>query len=112
MEQKANKSYMEKRAYQRIPAGEEVRVSYRNVFYSGTVLNLSEKGMFIGTKQCFPSDSTFLILIGKKNDFMKLFAKVKRITEMNGYYDGIGVELLSFSQDYLNFIDTLKHKSN
>ena len=101
-------SYREKRVTERISANEEVNISYRNMFYSGTVLNLSEKGMFIGTKKYFPPDSMCVITFREKNDFMKLFAKVKQRTSLNTFYNGIGVELLGPPQTYLQFIDTLR----
>ncbi len=97
-------SYMEKRAFERIPVGEQVRIFYRNKIYSGTVLNLSETGMFVGTRECFPLDAIIRI----ENELLNVLVRVKRLTEMNGYYDGIGVELSNPSQDYLKYISSLK----
>jgi hypothetical protein len=82
---------MERRALERMPEGKDVRISYRKKIYSGTVLNLSEKGMFIGTCECFPLDSIIRI----ESELLKILVKVNRVTEMNGYYDGIGVEVIN-----------------
>lgn len=98
----------EKRTCERIPSGEDISISYGNIFYSGTILNLSKKGMLISTKKCFPVDSTSVIFIRKKDVHVKLFAKVKRITGQDEYYDGIGFEILDPPQAFLDFINTLK----
>ena len=95
---------MEKRAYQRIPAGEKIKIIHGNTFYSGTILNLSEKGMFIGTKVLFPLYS--IIRIESKS--FNLCAKVNRLTEMNEYHEGVGVELFNLSQEYLEYMSSLK----
>ncbi len=102
-----HRSFMEKRDIDRIPVNEEVAISHRNMFFTGTVLNLSEKGMFIGTMKSFPLDSRVIISFTEKNYSMKLFATIKRATEVNRSYDGVGVELSDPPQAYLEFLDTL-----
>jgi Tfp pilus assembly protein PilZ len=101
-------SFKEKRVYERIPFKEEISILYGNLFYSGTVLNLSQKGMFIGTNKRFSLDSTSIIFISKKNEYMKLLTKVKQIREPDGYYYGIGVELLHSPKAYLEFINAIR----
>jgi len=81
---------MERRALERKPAGKDIRILYRKKIYSGTVLNLSEKGMFIGTSECFPPDSIIRI----ESELLNTLVKVNWVTEMDGYYDGIGVEVI------------------
>ena len=81
---------MERRALERKPAGKDISILYRKKSYSGTVLNLSEKGMFIGTSECFPPDSIIRI----ESELLNTLVKVNWVTEMNGYYDGIGVEVI------------------
>ena len=81
---------MERRALERMPAGKDMKILYRKKIYSGTVLNLSEKGMFIGTSECFPPDSIIRI----ESELLNTLVKVNWVTEMNGYYDGIGVEVI------------------
>jgi hypothetical protein len=97
---------MEKRACKRMPADIEVRLPYGNKFYSGTVLNLSEKGMFISTKKFYPSDSMLSIYID--NEPVNLLSRVRRYRITNGHLDGIGVEILTPKKKYLDFIDNLR----
>jgi len=99
---------MDRRSFERIPMGEKIRISHGNLLFSGTILNLSEKGMFIGTKKQFPLDSISLIMMRLKDKLLKIPIKIKRATKPSGYYDGIGVELLSIPQDYMDFIDIWK----
>lgn len=101
-------TFFEKRAFERKPAGEEVSISHGNMFYSGTILNISENGMFISTKKYFPLDTTSVIFIRKTNNHIKLFTKVKRITVSHEKGNGIGVELLTPPQAYLDFVNSLK----
>lgn len=98
----------EKRAFKRIAANIDARFFFGNIFYSGTVLNISEKGMFINTKRCLPSDSMFVIIIREEHALLKVIAKVRRSTLGGGGCDGMGVELLSPSADFIKFIDRLK----
>jgi hypothetical protein len=98
----------EKRAFERINANIDARFFYGNMFYSGTVLNISEKGMFIHTKRRLPSESMFVIIIREDNALLKVVAKVRRFSDGAGDRDGMGVELLSPSVDYRRFIDRLK----
>ncbi len=99
---------MEKRIFERIPSSLAVRFPHENMFYSGTVLNLSEKGMFISTKRLFPAYSVFSITIKRENELLKVFVRVKRAMKTNGYYDGIGVEILNPQKKYLEFVENLR----
>ena len=99
---------MDKRSFERIPVGEEIRISHGNLLFSGTILNLSEKGMFIGTKKRFPLEAISLIMMRLKDKLLQIPIKIKRATRQSGYYDGIGVELLNTPQDYLDFIKIWK----
>jgi hypothetical protein len=103
-----NGSFKEKRGIERVPVNEEVVISHKNMFYAGTVLNLSGKGMFIGTMKFFPLNSRVAISFRKRNDSMNLFATIKRAAKINKFYDGFGVELSDPPQAYLELIDTFK----
>ena len=100
--------FREKRSMGRIPVNEEVVICHRNMFYSGTALNLSEKGMFIGTKKRFNLDNVYLIIMRLKNRLLRLPAKIKRSRSTTGYYDGIGIELVNPPHDYLKILDKWK----
>jgi len=99
---------MDKRSFERISVGEEIRISHGNLIFPGTILNLSEKGMFIGTRKKFPLNAISLIMMRLKDKLLTIPIKIKRATKPSGYYDGIGVELLSRPQDYLDFIKIWK----
>ena len=58
----------------------------------------------MATSECFPLDSIIRI----EGELLKILVKVNRVTEMNGYYDGIGVELSNKSQDYVKYVYSLK----
>jgi len=97
---------LEKRAPQRIP----VRIEFHccNIDCFGTIMNLSASGMFIKSKKIkFPIESQFEISIPLKDNLLSVHVKINRITNTNGYYDGIGIELVNPSRKYLDFISTL-----
>jgi len=100
--------YIEKRAYRRIKTNIEARFFYGNIFYSGKILDLSEKGMYINTKRCLPHDSMFVVILNEGEELLKVIAKVKRISVGDEGCRGMGVELLSPSVGYLEFINKLR----
>ncbi len=94
----------DKRAYSRISIGVGVKIFYNNDIFQGTVLNVSERGMFIGTNQYFSSDSMICI----ESDSLKVLAIVKRLKKMNGNYGGVGVELINPAHDYFDYLKAIK----
>lgn len=97
---------MEKRASQRVPVTLEFHCF--DTEYFGTVTNLSEKGMFIKSQKiCFPLMLQFEISIPVEQEMLNIPVKVNRMIKSNGYYDGMGVELLEQPQKYLEFINWL-----
>ncbi len=77
--------------------------------YSGTVTNISEKGMFIHTgKMLFPFNARFTIALPTDTGLFSLDLKVCRITKTADCYDGIAAELLDPPVKYLKFVDTLR----
>jgi len=98
---------MEKRTFERIPANLPVSFYCCNSYYLGTVMNISKNGMFISTKEMFfPFESNFEIII-LKDKFLKIPVKVKMFTKSTTSYNGIGVEVISPSQEYLKLVDSL-----
>ena len=70
--------------------------------------------MFISTKTIyFPLDSLLEIFIPFKKTALILPAKVNNIVwrsiVSDGCCDGIGIELSNPPQEYLEFVDTIKH---
>jgi len=108
-----NKEYsplkvMERRSHGRISTRIDARFFHGNLFYSGTVSNISQKGMFIITKRLLPSGSIFVVLIHIDNQLLKGIARVKRSVRNNSTSDGMGVELLSVSAMYTDLVSGLK----
>ncbi len=102
---------IERRTQKRIYTSIHARFFYSNLFYSGNVINISERGMFISTKRFIPSDSMFVVLIRGEDALYKVVARVKRIARDTGGNDGIGVELMSPSAGYLSFVNRLKNEA-
>ena len=99
---------MWQRAYQRIPADIKVKFFSGLDVYHGTATNLSEKGMFIKTTINFPMKPNLRILIPYREKMLSINAWVKSFGMTGNVYNGVGVEILSPSQKYLEFIDRLR----
>jgi hypothetical protein len=64
---------MQRRASDRIPSNFTVRFSCCNCDYEGTVMNLSEDGMFITTnRMSFPFDSELEILVDAGSEILRV----------------------------------------
>jgi len=99
--------HLEKRTFERMP----VRIDFHcvDVECFGTIMNLSANGMFITSQNMtFPFETHFEILIPLKEEVLRLCARVKRITRSGWYYDGIAVELVNPSREYLEFVSRLR----
>jgi hypothetical protein len=98
---------MGKRTCVKIPLEIDARFFCGKMFYSGTVFNLSTESMHINTKSCFPSGTSFVIIIRNGKDLLQVITRVKRLTRTNGYYDGMDVEILNPSINYLEYVNSL-----
>ena len=98
---------MELRIFKKIPVEIEARLFCGNMFYAGTVLNISIEGMHINTKSCLPSGASFVTIIRNGRDLMQVNTKVKRLTRTNGCYDGMDVEILNLSKNFLDYVNSL-----
>lgn len=98
---------LKRRAFERIPASLEFHSL--NVDYFGVVTDLSENGMFIKSQKIsFPFKKQFEILIPINDNMLNVLVKVTRIIKSKRFYDGIGVELLKPSRNYLNLVRSLR----
>jgi len=93
---------MEKSTVERLQSGIDARFNYGDMFYSGTILNLSEKGMFIKTRICLPPGSMFVVMVREDHELLKIPAKVKYSTKASVHYEGMGVEILNPPQTIRN----------
>lgn len=98
---------VEKRVYRRIPVNVEVRFNCGVRIYSGNLTNISECGMFISMKDvCVPFDMELEILIPFKEEDLHVSADLSRIVMRPDSRNGIGVEIQSPDQNYLEFLDS------
>lgn len=98
---------MEKRSDRRVTARIDARFFYGSLFYSGTILNLSEKGMFIAARKSFPPGTIFVILFRIDGEVLKVIARVRRTAAGRGDEEGMGLELLSPSRRYIEYTGSL-----
>jgi hypothetical protein len=102
---------MDKRRCERIAVRIRVRFYSCDKSYSGTAINISKKGMYIVIRDMhFPLEQEFNISFPVERKVIQLPAAIKRIIKSPDSYDGLGVELLNPSQDYLSFLKRLSSK--
>lgn len=100
---------MEKRAFGRIPGNIKVRYHLNHTDYSGTITNLSEKGMFIRShKISYPLEQEFEITFSIKEEILCVPVNLVRIIMSLDFHNGMGVELIDPPKKYLEFLDNLK----
>ncbi len=98
---------MEKRAFERIPVNIEMKFVCCNKVYSGTLMNVSNAGMFVKVDEMFfPFDSEMEVLIPFNDDELRIPVNFNRFVMSPDSFDGIGVKLLNPSQGYLDFVNT------
>ncbi|MBT0665169.1 PilZ domain-containing protein [Geobacter pelophilus] len=91
---------MDNRQFSRMDFNAKVLVSYEGSSFTGTVENLSLKGLFVKTDQKVPLDETVGIVLSfagsNGNLSLSLEGKVVRVSE-----DGIGLNFKKISVDFL-----------
>jgi hypothetical protein len=104
---KNNGSRMEKGTCEIMSVEIDARFFCGNMYYSGTVSNLSTEGMHIKTERCFFLGSGLVIIIRNGKELLQVNTKVKRLTRTNGCYDGMDVKVLNPSKNYLDYVNSL-----
>lgn len=105
-----NRTRMKRRAFERVPTSLELHSL--NINYFGVATDLSENGMFIQSQKItFPLKLNFEIMIPMNEDMIHVPVKVARVTKSKKFYDGIGVELLKPTKNYLNLVRKLRSAS-
>ncbi len=109
---------MEKRSCRRISSHIEISYFLWNPLfwkkkYSGTIRNISEKGMFIQTRTPnFPLDSLLEIYITFREKTVFLPAKVSNIVWRrllsDDSCDSIGIELTDPPEEFIEFVNRLR----
>ncbi len=98
----------EKRMYERISSDLRSIFNHENVFHSGTIMDLSMKGMFIKTKDIIPVDSVIAVIMHTGKELFQIFAKVKRLNRTTEHYDGMGIDIISSNAIYLKYVNSLR----
>lgn len=100
---------MEKRAYERIPVHIEVEYCCGSRVHNGTVINISEKGMFIRTREMsFPLESHWEVRLPYQEGTLTIPVSLRRMEMSPDSHDGIGVEFVGQSENYYEFINLLR----
>jgi hypothetical protein len=60
--------------------------------------------MFIDTELCFPLESKFEVLIKLKNEILTIPVQIARIVKSENKYTGMGVRILNYPPQYLEFL--------
>ena len=91
-------SIADKRSNKRVPANINIHFSMDNLFYTGTITDLSETGMFIRTRKCPPDRSILALLASAEGRQYRFIAKVIRSEETGNLNKGIGIKILNAKQ--------------
>ena len=119
VDEPADRKDIKERVYTRLPANIEISYRLRDKpeEYPGTIVNLSETGIFISTKSLscpssFPLDTQIELLIPGKDKLIILTDQMNSIIwkkpESISSCDGIGMKLSKPPQDYLGIVENLK----
>ena len=101
---------MHRRAFERVSANIKVKFFCCESHYNGTIMNLSDEGMYISTDAMkFPFDSRIEIIIPLDMDILKVPVKVMRMTKSSEFYDGLGVRVLEPTAHYIDFVNTCRN---
>ena len=100
--------FEERRSFRRIPVNKDVRFFNTNMFYAGKISNLSETGMFIHTRKCFPIGAMLVVIVRNRSELARVLVKIKRTERLHEFCDGIAVELASPSKIYSSLVKDLK----
>jgi hypothetical protein len=103
---------MEKRASIRIPVSIELKFYCGNRIHNGTVINISEKGMFIRTTEMsFPLESQWDLEMTYQGETLSIPVSLRRMEMSPDSHDGIGVEIVGPSEKYYSFVNSLRPAS-
>ena len=106
---------MEKRASERIHKKLQVKFWSEGISYTGITTNVSENGMFVGTKRELLSDALLdMDVILPSGELLRVPVRVRRTIRTDNFYDyniyenGLGVQMASQHPRYEKFVKGLK----
>jgi hypothetical protein len=100
-----------RRSFERVISNVPVKFFYGNSVYFGIVKNFSDNGMLISAKKIiFPLHVHLQIeLLSPFNNEILVFpVRVSRLIKEDGICNGMGVELLNVTGNYLEIINSLR----
>lgn len=101
-------SYMEKRAFERIPTNLHARFFHNRILYEGIVSDFSKNGMYMKTSMCLPCETKLEILIPLIEEVLKVPVEVVRAVFTYNICEGMGIKLLEQPKKYLKLADSLR----
>ena len=99
---------MHKRAFERIHVNIEAKFSCCHEDYTGIINNISESGMFVLADMNFPFNPQVKIHIQQKERILSVDVKIVRVAKTKNFYNGMGVEVVQPTEEYLKFVNGLK----
>jgi len=77
--------------------------------HDGTVMNISEKGMFISTREMsFPLESQWEVKMPFNGGILSIPVSLRRMVMSPDSHDGIGVEFVGQSDKYYELVNSLR----
>ena len=99
---------VEKRSHERIHTLLDIKVLNDNTINKGLVMNLSERGVYFITGASISTGLNIELIFPLEGDELKVPVKIIRTIKTGRLYNDFGAELLSSSQDYIEYVHTLK----
>ena len=99
---------MKKRSVERIPANLRAEFIWSEKLNTGSIADLSEKGVLFKTVICPPLKANFDLNISVEDDVLKVPVKVRRLVKKDRSYEAVGLEILNPPQKYLDFVSDLR----
>jgi hypothetical protein len=96
-----------RRAQERVTVDIDVKLSRGRVFYYGKIVDISESGMLIKTDESILCGESYNVHILTDKEIPNLIGKVKRLKKEKSTSPDIGVEIISPSQEYKDFVKDL-----
>ena len=103
----------DRRIHDRIPVRVQARFFCGNKIYSGKIIDVSEKGMFVCTDMTLPRKSRLEIMILVNRKVLTIPVMVRRRVkredlQCKDVHSGIGVEFIDVPQSYIQYLNVLK----
>lgn len=95
---------MERRTFERIPAFLSGKVLHEDSFHDALILNVSQNGIYFIAKIYLLSGFNIVISIPSDGTEIKVLCRIVRISETGITSFRFGAEIISPSQEYIEFI--------